>query len=306
MPKDKKNNHKDVFRHFFTTQTWWGKILGAIMGYLIGGPAGALFGLLVGNLFDRGLAEHFSHPYWHYHTENREQIQQEFFKATFLVIGHIAKKDGRVTEEEIHMASAMMREMKLNKQQKKLARNYFREGKQSTFDLKQVLTHLRHSLDDNPELLKLFVEIQYRAASVDGLTQAKIEVMDTILLFLGFAPLHKQYRFYEDFDYSPFNEGGSNTSGNSQSRDRYSDYSGHYERVHKSNNPLDQAYAILEVSPKATQQEVKKAYRRLMSKNHPDKLISKGLPEEMIRLANDKTQKIAKAYEQICRAKGWS
>ncbi len=50
---------------------------------------------------------------------------------------------------------------------------------------------------------------------------------------------------------------------------------------------------------------MKRAYRRLISRNHPDKLIAQGLPEEMIKIANDKTQKITKAYEQICTSKGW-
>ena len=68
---------------------------------------------------------------------------------------------------------------------------------------------------------------------------------------------------------------------------------------------LDHAYAILEVSPTSSKQDVKRAYRRLMSKNHPDKLIAKGLPESMIKIANEKTQAISKAYEQICESKGW-
>ena len=73
---------------------------------------------------------------------------------------------------------------------------------------------------------------------------------------------------------------------------------------HRLNN-LDHAYALIEVNPKSSKQEVKKAYRRLISRNHPDKLIAQGLPEEMIKIANEKTQKIMKAYELICKTKGW-
>ncbi|MCK5396380.1 MAG: co-chaperone DjlA, partial [Gammaproteobacteria bacterium] len=62
---------------------------------------------------------------------------------------------------------------------------------------------------------------------------------------------------------------------------------------------LSQAYKILGVSKNSSEAEVKKAYRRLMSQHHPDKLVSKGLPDEMIQLATEKTQEIRKAYDLI-------
>jgi DnaJ like chaperone protein len=64
---------------------------------------------------------------------------------------------------------------------------------------------------------------------------------------------------------------------------------------------LQDAYSILGLSPSASKDEVKNAYRRLMSQNHPDKLVAKGLPEEMMLLAKEKTQKIRKAYETILK-----
>ena len=62
---------------------------------------------------------------------------------------------------------------------------------------------------------------------------------------------------------------------------------------------LDDAYAMLDIGRGASDAEVKKAYRRLMSQHHPDKLVSKGLPEEMIKLATEKTQEIRKAYDLV-------
>ena len=300
MPLFNDPKSKNIMRQIFTSQTWWGKIIGAFMGYLIGGPAGAFFGILIGNFFAKGLAEHFSQPYWHFHSESREQVQKKFFEATFLVLGHIAKVDGRVTELEIKMALSLMQDMRLSRSQKVEAKKLFKVGKADAFNLKNTLTQLRHALKDNPELLKLFVETQYQAASVDGLTQNKINAINTMLLYLGFAPLHQQNRFYSDYDYSPFNESHQRQHQNHR---RHSNYN--YQRAGHSNSPLSQAYAILEIPESSDKAQVKKAYRRLMSKNHPDKLISKGLPEEMIRMANDKAQKISKAYDQICKAKGW-
>jgi DnaJ like chaperone protein len=67
---------------------------------------------------------------------------------------------------------------------------------------------------------------------------------------------------------------------------------------------LAEDHAVLDVAESASDAEVKKAYRRLMSQHHPDKLVSKGLPEEMIKVATEKTQQIRKAYERIKTARG--
>lgn len=286
------------FREFFITNTWWGKILGAFFGYLIGGAAGALFGILVGNLFDRGLSSHFANPHWFYFAEKRKMVQKIFFEATFGVMGHIAKADGRVSEQEIKIAKILMNEMRLSTEQKAKAKRLYNEGKQSDFKLDLILNQLVVACRDNRELLKLFVEIQYRAAQVDGLSDKKIQALDTIFSRLGFAPLHKQNRFYEDFDYheSQYKQQSGQHKQQSSSNQRY---------TNRPQTELAMAFAILEMPPEANKQEVKRAYRRLLSKNHPDKLISQGLPQEMIKMANDKTQKIVKAYETICRNKGW-
>lgn len=283
-------------RQFFTNHNWWGKLIGAFFGYLIAGSAGALIGILIGNFFDRGLSEHFSRPHWSYHSEKRKAVQKIFFDTTFAVMGHIAKADGHVSKQEIQMAKALMSEMGLNKGQIKEAETCFTEGKNTKFNLYQVLTRLQQASHDNPELLKLFIDIQYRAAQVDGLSLKKQQMFNNILRQFGFAPLHEQYRFYEDFDYGYTHR----QTHQKQSSSSYQQYS-----RSTSAHTLDYAFGILEVKPSATKDEVKRAYRRLMSRNHPDKLIAKGLPQEMIKIANEKTQKIRKAYDQICESKGW-
>jgi len=158
-------------RQYFATHSWWGKLIGAFLGYLVAGPAGALFGILIGNVFDRGLAEHFARPQWHYHAETRETVQKIFFEATFSVMGHVAKSDGRISKEEISLARTLMQEMGLSSEQKKVAILFFNEGKKTDFDLKQILTLLKNATHDNLELLKLFIDIQYRVAQVDGLSE---------------------------------------------------------------------------------------------------------------------------------------
>ena len=62
----------------------------------------------------------------------------------------------------------------------------------------------------------------------------------------------------------------------------------------------------LSLEPEATDEDVTRAYRRLLSQHHPDKLVAKGLPEEMMKLASQKTHEIRKAYEMIRDARGVS
>ena len=284
---------------FLTQKHWWGKLLGALFGYLIGRGVGAFFGVLIGNLFDRGLAQHSSRAHWHYHQEKRAHVQKIFFTTTFAVMGHVAKADGRISEKEIAIAKQMMHEMRLSSKQKEIAKQYFTAGKQTAFNLNQSLEQFYKACHDNPELIKLFIDIQYQAATIEPLTDAKIKVLNNILQQLGFAPLYKQYRFFEDLGDTIFNTDSQYSSHNHNKQ--------HYEQrsQYQSYSPLAHSYAILEVSSEASKQEVKRAYRRLISRNHPDKLIAQGLPEAMIKLANNKTQQITKAYEEICKNKGW-
>lgn len=287
-------------REFFTTQTWWGKLIGGFFGYLSGGSIGALLGVLAGNLFDRGFANYYSNPHLLYHAEKQKTVQKKFFETTFSMLGHIAKADGRVSEQEINRAKQLMDEMKLSKEQKKLAKKLFNEGKQTTYNVNSALLDLKRACGHHRELLKLFIDIQYKAAQVDGLSAKKIKALDLVFCLLGFAPLHHQQRFYDDFNYSYAEQEENKKSQNHDSS------STEQKKKQSPKSKLDHAYALLEMSQDTSQQELKKAYRRLLSKNHPDKLIAKGLPQEMIKMANEKTQKIVKAYELICKSKGWS
>jgi DnaJ like chaperone protein len=78
---------------------------------------------------------------------------------------------------------------------------------------------------------------------------------------------------------------------------------GGYETGVSAKTTLEDAYTILGVDASVSDTELKKTYRRLMSQHHPDKLVSKGLPEEMIKDATEKTQQIRAAYEQVRKSR---
>ena len=274
-------------RRFFTNRAWWGKVLCAFLGFLVAGPIGAFLGIFIGNLFDRGLTEHFTNPLWYYHAEKRPTVRKIFFEATFSILGHISKADGRVSEQEIQLANTLMQQMNLNAEQKSAAQHFFNEGKKDDFNLKQQLTLLQKATHSNPNLVKLFINTQYSAAQLGGLSEKKMRIINTILNYMRYAPIHEQARFNEQFYYRSSQQRSSSSN----------DVPPH--------NTLASAYTILQVAPTSNKQDVKRAYRRLISKNHPDKLIAQGLSQDKIKIANEKTQIICKAYEQICASRGW-
>jgi DnaJ like chaperone protein len=256
-----------------------GKLLGALFGLMFIGPIGMAFGFIIGHLYDLGYFRAFIQA-----TQGGAYTyaQQVFFNNTFKIMGYIAKSDGHVSEKEIQTARNIMSKMGLNEDQKQLAMQLFTLGKQNDFNLNMALFELQHVCRMQPTLLQIFLEIQFEMVSADGqISQAKQKTLEQICAKLGVAGFrHQQYnRYYQ---------------GQNQSR-------------HSSSDTLSigDAYAELGISQTATPDEIKKAYRRMMSQNHPDKLIAKGLPPDMIKVATQKTQRIKQAYENIKEAKGF-
>jgi DnaJ like chaperone protein len=254
---------------------WWGTLLGGTLGYMFGGPLGALLGAALGRNFDHGLK--VSGRAGGYGAGQQERVQAAFFTTTFSVMGHIAKADGKVTPDEISAAESLMDRLQLDAQQRKAAIKLFTAGKQEDFQLHAVLEQFRQECHRRRNLVQMFLEIQIATAMADGrLHASEKRILLSIGEQLGFdrATIEHLFRFV--------GSGAAVDSGKSS---------------------LSDAYEVLGVSRDASDAEVKKAYRRLMNQHHPDKLAAKGLPEEMMKLATEKTQEIKSAYEQIKRSR---
>jgi DnaJ like chaperone protein len=292
-------------RQHFSKKIWWGKIIGAFFGFLMAGPLGALFGLLIGNFFDRGLVEHFSKPFWHYYEEKDEDTQHVFFEAMFSILGHLAKTNGRVSELDILNANEIMLKMRLNGREKKIAQDYFNAGKAKDFNLYSMLNTLQKAIGKKPTLIRLFVETQYQSIRETGVTINKLDILNNLLSSLRMAPLQQQSHFTDEFDWYETRQKTyrEQQSGRYEQKSSYS--SGQNYKPWYGQNDITDYYAALGLQSNASQQEVKRAYRRQISLNHPDKLIAKGMPEKDIKLANEKTQRIRKAYEEISKMRGW-
>lgn len=271
---------------------YWGKILGCLFGLMFGGPLGAILGLILGHSFDTGL---HSLDAINYNAEKIDHIKSEFFNATFSVMGHLARADGVVTTAEISMATRLMDEMELSQQQRMVAIELFRLGKTNNFNLDLTLKNLMMACKWRYDLLQVFVEIQFQAAYADGeIKPQEKQMLIYLCKTLGFS----------DMDYARFEAlyGYRYTGNTNYQRQNQSNFANNNRDFASS---LQKAYKILGVDSTTTQANLKKAYRKLMSQHHPDKLIAKGLPEEMLKIAKEKTQEIQAAYEEIKLAKGW-
>lgn len=247
---------------------WWGTFIGGTLGFVFGGPLGAMVGAALGGNLDRGLKMGDQAS-----LGNQERVQAAFFTTTFSVMGHVAKADGHVSAQEISSAKNIMTQMQLSAPQRKAAIKFFDQGKADEFPLIDVLRQFKKECHGRRNLIQMFIEIQIATALADGkVDPGEKRVLNTIGEVLGFS------RSQIDHLFNIAN--GAAPSAN-------------------DTLTLTQAYKILGVSKGSSEAEVKKAYRRLMSQHHPDKLVAKGLPDEMIKLATEKTQEIRKAYDLV-------
>lgn len=256
---------------------WWGKLIGGGLGFMMGGPLGAIMGAAFGHQLDKGMHSLDQDiP-----TGNTQRTQAAFFTACFSVMGYIAKVDGQVSKSEIQLTEQVMSQMQLTSDQRKAAINLFNEGKQADFPLDEVLHQFRKECHRRTSLLQMFMEILISTALADGrIDSIEHSVIIRISEQLGFE-----------------------ASALERLMQMVTAQQHYVNKPAQSHASLDDAYAVLGVSSGISDSSLKKAYRRLMSQHHPDKLVSKGLPEEMIKLATEKTQEIKAAYEQIKQAR---
>lgn len=267
----------------------WGKILGFLFGFMLSKHLfGALLGLWLGHLFDRGRSLNFNNL----GGQNDMDRQAAFFYTTFSVMGHIAKAKGRVTEHEIAFASAYMDKLSLSGELRQQAQDAFREGKVAGFPLAERLSKFKQSCGGRADLFLLFLEIQIQVAFADGkLDPSERSLLHDIAQKLGFSGRDLDRLLEMIIAGEAFHHQGRSYQG-----------SGHGQQSAQAGKAmLSNAYKLLGVSEGADQKAIKKAYKKLMAQHHPDKLIAKGLPPEMMESAKRKTQDIQAAYDLITK-----
>ena len=257
------------------------------MGLLAGGPVGAAIGAIVGHQFDSAVdqSDRLSGPAGASGT-TPTQTAERFFQATFRVMGHVAKSDGRVTEQEIVAARGVMAALRLDSMQVAAAINEFTRGKQNSFDVMDEIQRLRYACEGRPDLIRVFVEIQVRFALAGNNMEGPVrKYLNRVASAVGVSEFElRQMEAVLRIQRGNFRP-GQTTQTNTREQ-------------------LVLAYKVLEVEATAPNDEVVKAYRRALSRHHPDKLKANGLPESMIEHAKERTQQIIEAYELIKERRG--
>ncbi|MCM2681289.1 co-chaperone DjlA [Echinimonas agarilytica] len=265
---------------------YWGKVLGFGFGLMLGNIFGALLGLWIGHLFDRGMSREFSQRggFGGMFNQNSAQLTNHmvFLYTSYAVMGHMAKASGQVTQADIAVASAIMDRMGLKGERRKEMQEAHREGRVAGFPLRDRLREFKEACFGRHDVMQVFLEIQLQAAFADGeLHTREQQILYTIADELGFARSSLDQLFSMWQAEQKFKQHAKGAT------------------PHDRNRQLSEAYRILGVQSTDDMTVIKKAYRKLMAQHHPDKLMAKGVPEEALTMAKEKTQDIQAAYELI-------
>ena len=264
---------------------YWGRIIGTFVGAIVGvmlvSPILKVIcvtiGYVVGHQFDRGFAIYGARmdaP-----GDGAARLSEDYVRALFMCMGHLAKTDGRVSEDEIRAARLVMHQLNLAPARVRRAIHWFEEGKRPDFPLLQVVRELRrgHARRNDSRLLfvRLLLEVALAKSSLNAGERNTIWTICTELDIgrVELAQLEAMIRAQKGFKRSP--------AGN------------------RDNHRIQRAYRTLGVRSSATNDEIKKAYRRLMSRNHPDKIAGDDPGAAAIADAERRTREIRGAYEML-------
>jgi DnaJ like chaperone protein len=294
---------------------WYGKIIGAIVGAIIGrGLLGAIIGLIIGHQFD--LASRRQRGSGRGSLDDPEddaddlirggggatrvtpaELQRAFFEATFQVMGHVAKSDGLVTDQEIGAAREAMARFSLSEADRLRAIELFTAGKRTDFPLEATLERLYRMAGGQQDLRRLFIQIQLETTLLgNGLSARSRAIFSRMCGALRISPL--EFAALEAMLRMHANGTAHGPRGSAGQRQ------GQQRGQRSASARLADAYEALGIAADASNTEVTRAYRKLMSQNHPDKLVANGLPESMVAAAHERTQRILEAYEIIKTHRG--
>lgn len=212
-------------------------------------------------------------------------VQGAFFIASFAAMGHVAKIDGRIKDVEIELATKVMDHLKLDTEQRRLAIRLFNEGKNENFALETLLWRFKRQCRHRVSVAQVFIEIQLKMAYADGsLNEVEIKLIKRMCKRLDvseaiYIRIERRVRAEKKVHKQPVSSAP--------------------KRIFS----LNDAYKILDINRWANQAQIKQAYRRMMSKFHPDKLVARGASEVEVVEANDIAQDIKNAYQVLIKAK---
>lgn len=275
-----------VLGYFLFDHSLWGAFFGFLFGSYI---SFKLSGGLVGKLSGFGNVGGISGI--------KTQRQAIFFKTVFILMGKLAKADGRVSEQEIAHIEKFMSQLGMTAQHRKDAIAHFKTGSTNDFQIEPLIQEFNAVAAQSPNLKQLVMVYLVGVAMADGEMHPKeITLLQEIALKMGYSAQAFEQLLAMLQGQNQFHGGGY--------RQRRGQTGGQGAPGYSSQNALKSAYQALGANEKYTDAEIKKAYRRLVREFHPDKLMGQGVPEDMIKIATERSQEIQAAYELIKKSRG--
>jgi DnaJ like chaperone protein len=254
----------------------WGKIAGAAAGLAIGGPLGALLGAIAGHVLmdrepDHGVSQddYIDTGEARGSRGGRESDQVAFTIGVIALAAKLAKADGTVTRDEV---DAFKRVFPVPREEEPNVGHLFNLAKQDVAGFDSYAKQLASLFRNRPGVLEDLLDSLFLIAKADeALHPSELEFLSRVATIFGFSPAQ-------------------------------------FERIRASHLGPDHEdpYVILGVPRNASDDELKKAYYRLIKENHPDSLIARGVPEEFVKQANEKVAAINGAYDMIKKERGLS
>jgi len=267
-----------------------GKLIGGLIGFMMFNIPGIIIGLWLGHLYDKSVnARGFDNPF---NGQPHPDTQRLFFESLFRLLGYMAKADGRVSEAEIKQAEALMQQSGLSPDARRQAIQLFQEGATARFNIDAQLDDFLTACGRNARLKQTLVVYLIGMALADGqLDKSERQVLEKVASYLGIPAMMLNQLINMVGAQAHFRSGDYHQSSQHHQDAGY--------RQQSSQDELNFAYQALGISSSSSDAEIKKAYRKLMSENHPDKLAGQGVPQEMIEMATQRSQEISKAYDLI-------
>ncbi len=238
---------------------WMGKIIGGSVGFMLGGPLGAVAGVALGSLYDRGGSGARQR------LDSGEEAHFTYFVAAFSMLAKLAKADGVISRVEVEVIERFMRDqLRLDPAARKLAIQIFNRAKDSPDRFEDFAAQFHGYFRHQPQIVLSMYQLLLAVAAADGSVHPNEDRM-----------LKSAARIFHISDTRSSRYRSAATGGS----DRY--------------------YAVLGCSRSDSDETIKRRYRKLANDFHPDKIVSKGLPEEFTEFAKKKFQEIQEAYAEI-------
>lgn len=252
-------------------------IVGALVGYYFFGFFGAIAGYFLASMVGR----FFSYGRGGVNPLSGALRQAVFVETVFVLMGKLAKADGRISEHEIAHVEQFIQSLGMSAEHRQSAIALFKRGAAPDFDFAPTVRRFMSVCGHTHNLRQMLLVYLIVMALSDGrIDQSEERVLTDIALQLGFDQAAFRHMLDMILNQSHFSAGQAAPS-----------------------STLDDAYKALGVNKNSSDQEVKRAYRKLMSQYHPDKLMGQGVPEDMIKVATAQAQEVQLAYDVITRSR---